>query len=152
MTPVTLRIRVAPEPVEVTVWPLRDEPLITTAMLLVAAAVVAGVTLASQSFWPGIAAFILLGCTLWRRILPITIAVGQSGVRQEILGRWSLIPWGSIHSLQIHPRGVLLLPDRTHNLLSPLRGVMIPLGRDKADILALLDYYLHQSDHQSNHR
>ncbi|ADB15198.1 hypothetical protein Psta_0511 [Pirellula staleyi DSM 6068] len=150
--PVALRIRVAPEPISITSWPLRDEPVKSMLMIVASGAVVTLVTVASQSFWVGIAAFILLGCTMWRTMLPITYSIGQTGVRMELLGRSSLIPWGAVQSIRTYPSGVLLLPDRQQNLFTPLRGVVIPLQGHKAEVQALLDYYLQQPDPITHHR
>jgi hypothetical protein len=78
----------------------------------------------------------------WRSWIPLTFEIGPSGVTQIVLGRKRRIPWTSILNYQVCLRGVLLLPDAVVTRLSPLRGLYLPWGRQRQEVLANFEYYL----------
>lgn len=140
--PPSLRIRVAPVEVTVRYWGLRDEPLGTWFRVLMGgvASAVAGHFLGHEGWGWGTLALILV--TLWRNLIPLRFEIGPHGITQVGLGRKSRILWTSILNYQVLANGVLLLPDAAVTRLSPLRGLYLPWGTQKEQVLANVEYYL----------
>lgn len=140
--PTSLRIRVAPEEVTVRFWGLRDEPLGTWLRIIVGgvASAVAGAYLGHEAWGWGTMGLMLL--TLWRNWIPLRFEIGPHGITQIVLGRRTRILWTSILNYQVYSRGVLLLPDAVVVPLSPLRGLYLPWGTQKEQVLANIEYYL----------
>ena len=146
-----LRIRVAPEEVRLTDWPLRQRPFSS----FVALALVGGaswlVGWAAQRWEVGAVAALVMAVTLWRTWLPVRYEIGGGGIVQVLFGRWRRrIPWTAILQYEIRSDGVLLLPDAVSTPLSPLRGLYLHWGDQREELLANLDYYL-QSWHAARH-
>jgi hypothetical protein len=137
-----LRIRVAPESVALASWPLRDRPLRAWALL----AAVAGASLLVGRFAPSVLygwlALAILALTSWRNWLPVRFEINSNGVTETAVWRTRRIPWTAVAQHEIHREGVLLLPDAAVNALSPLRGLYVPWGSRRQDVLANLEYYL----------
>ncbi len=136
------RVRVAPEEVTLTVWPLVQQPLGS----LVAAALGAGGSwLLAWSLarpWLGVLAAATLMALLWRTWLPVTYEIGVSGVTQIVLGRRRRIPWPAIRGYDVRGHGVLLVPDSQIAPLSPLRGLYLPWLDQREKVLASVEYHL----------
>ena len=94
-----------------------------------------------QVAYGGIALAALLIVT-WRTWLPRRFEIGATGVQERVLWRKRLIPWHAILQYEISPGGVLLMPDPVVNGLSPLRGIYIPWGQRRQELLAQLEYHL----------
>lgn len=137
-----LRIRVAPESVQLSCWPLRDRPLRAWGLLglVVAASVLVGRVAPNVQY--GWLALAVLLVTSWRTWLPVRFEIGSGGVTETVLWRKRRIPWTAIAQHEVHREGVLLLPDLAVNALSPLRGLYVPWRAHKQDVLANLEYYL----------
>jgi hypothetical protein len=80
--------------------------------------------------------------TSWRSWLPVAFEIGPSGVTQIVGWRKRRIPWTAILQYQVCLHGVLLLPDAVVTRLSPLRGIYLPWGRQRQEVLANFEYYL----------
>lgn len=145
-----LRISVAPEPVAIYVWPLRQRPVasIFTIGIAISASVFMGWW---YEFWPlgGIIAVLLAitGCPI---CLPQRFELSSGGIRHVVLGRARRIPWTAIRRYTIHSTGVVLLPDDQVIGLSPLRGLFLPWSGKRQEIQAHLEYHLQSS--AANHR
>ena len=137
-----LRIRVAPEAVTIVSWPLRDAPLRSWAAIALAAGVGALVGRYSPSAIYGWIAFVAMCITLWRVWLSVTFELNSNGVKQTVMWRSRRIPWTAIPQYEVCREGVLLLPDAVVNGLSPLRGLYLPWGAHRQEVLAHLEYYL----------
>ncbi len=137
-----LRIRVAPEDLALNVWGLRDLGWFGWINLLAAIAVSYGVNWLTG--WPpaGWAVLVVLAITLWRFWLPVRYELGPQGISQVALGRATRIPWTAILNYEIRSRGVLLYPDAVLTLLSPLRALYLPWGRQGEQVRAHIEYYL----------
>ena len=145
-----LRISVAPEPLTIHIWHLRQRPV--SSLLAICVAILASVFVGWWfEFWPlgGIIA-VLLTITGWTILLPQRYELSNVGVRHVVLGRVRLIPWAAIRRYTIHATGVVLLPDDQVIGLSPLRGLFLPWSGKRQEILAHLEYHLQSS--ATNHR
>jgi hypothetical protein len=151
-----LRIRVAPEEVSLTDWPLRQRPVSSLFALAIAGGTSWLVGWAANRWEVGAIAAAALGITLWRTWLPVRFEIGSGGIVQVIVGRFKRrIPWSAIQAYEVRQTGVLLLPDAVVTPLSPLRGLFLHWGDQREAVLASLDYYVHgwrTASHHSTHR
>lgn len=137
-----LRIRVAPEEATVRFWGLRDEPLATWLRIILGAAASGAVGSFLGSEWYGWGMLVVVLLTLWRTWIPLRFEIGPPGITQVVLRRRTRIPWTSILNYRICSRGVLLLPDAAVAPLSPLRGLYLPWGSQREQVIANIEYYL----------
>ena len=134
--------RDAPPAVRWRSWPLRDRPLRGALVLLGLIAV--GLLVHGLTGRPHLA-FLAVGAlvvALWRLFVPMTIEMNDQGVDRWILGRKRHIPWQAIRRHRVGPDGVLLLPDDDPSPLAALRGLYLPWGRHREEVLAHLRHYL----------
>jgi hypothetical protein len=136
------RIRVAPDEVTISDWPLRDRPLPSSLAVTLAAGASWLAVWATNNPAAGGAIAILLALTLWRTWLPVRYQLGGGGVVQSVLGWRRRIAWTAIRNYELHGDGVLLSPDAAVTSLSPLRGLYLPWGTRRDAVIAQLDYYL----------
>lgn len=133
--------RTAPPPLMWRVWPLEEGG--PTAWLL--ATLLGGAVLLAgwqtQSAVLALLAGAVAALAAWRYFLPVHYEVNSQGVFQTVLGRRRRVSWRSIGRLEVGHDGVLIAPaDR----FSPtLRGIYLPWGAHRAELLASMDYYLH---------
>lgn len=137
-----LRIRVAPEALTIRVWPLRDRPL--TSLGLLAVLIAAGLIVGWASPTPlyGWGTLLALGITTWRTWIPVRFELNSTGVQQNLFWSQQCIPWSAIQQCEVYREGVLLLPEAMVNGLSPLRGLYLPWGTQRAELLGSLEYHL----------
>lgn len=140
--PSPLRIRVAPEEVTLQVWGLRDWGWYGWLNLAIAGAASSGVAWLTGTPVAGWGVFFVLVLTLWRFWLPMRFELGPQGIKQTVLSRSARIAWTSILNYEIKPRGVILHADAVLTPLSPLRGLYLPWGRQREQVLAHVEYYL----------
>ena len=139
-----LRIRVAPEPVSLIDWPLRQRPASSLAVLALAGSASWLVGWAPMRWEAGAIATAALAITLWRTWLPVRFELNSSGITQVILDRFKRrISWSAIGAYDVRTDGVLLVPDPVVTPLSPLRGLYLHWGDQREAVLASLEYYVH---------
>lgn len=133
--------RVAPPPLRWRSWPMEEGGptawLLTAAMLSLTALV--GWVMAS-------AAWALLACGLlalacWRYFVPVYFEITPQGIVQEVLGRRQRIAWRSIANFEVCREGLFLSGDVC---CAALRGLYLPWGRHRAEVLALMHHHLQQ--------
>jgi len=151
-----LRIRVAPEEVSLTDWPLRQRPLGSLLALAAAGGLSWLVGWAATRWEVGAVVAAALAVTLWRTWLPVRFEINSGGIAQVLFGRWKRrIPWSAIQAYDIRSDGVLLVPDVVITPLSPLRGLYLHWGDQRDAVLANLEYYVHgwrAASRHSTHR
>ncbi|WP_425617668.1 hypothetical protein NA78x_001351 [Anatilimnocola sp. NA78] len=139
---VSLHIRVAPE--EVTLWhfPLRDRGL--GAWLAMLVPLLAGLLVAWRfdQWWAGVLVGLVGYAAIWRNWLPVQISLGATGIKERCLGFERRIGWTAIRSYEVRRFGLLLLPDDRLTRVAPLRGLYLHWGRQKGEVLAVVEYYL----------
>ena len=90
----------------------------------------------------GVLAGILVAIGLWRTWLPVRLEIGAMGVTRTVLGRERRIPWSAIARTSRLTSGVMVFPEMESTPLEALRGFWIPFGRQRDEVLAILDFYL----------
>lgn len=127
-------------------WPLKEGgrqlwPLVAAALPVAAAA---GLTTGDPRW--ALVALALLAAAAWRFFVPEVFEVNAQGIYQEILGRRRRIPWRAIECCEICGDGLFL--SRGRSPLALLRGSYVPWGDHRAEVLALVDYYLLHNRHE----
>lgn len=137
--------RTPPPPLRWRSWPMEEGgPAARTLMAaLLGMAALVGWSMAS-AFW-ALAAFALLGLAAWRYFLPVYFEINHQGIFQEVLGRRSRIAWRSIAGVEVCRHGLLLTPGDV--CCAAARGLYLPWGQHRAEVLALVGYHLQQLHH-----
>jgi hypothetical protein len=84
----------------------------------------------------------LLAVAAWRYFVPVQYEINPQGVFQEVFGMRHRISWRSIGHVELGRDGLLLAPARV--CCAACRGLYLPWGRHRAEVLALVHYHLHQ--------
>lgn len=138
----TIRPRQAPRDVQLRTWPLVDGEPLAWGCLLGAALLFGAAAYASSSVATGAVLAALVLMSVWRWWVPIHTEISAAGVTQRVLGRSRRIPWTAIGAIERRPQGLLILRGRGAAPLAALRGLYLPYRDHKADMLALVDFYL----------
>ncbi len=135
-----IEFRLAPEPLRLRCWPIRDEPVSTLAAVL-ASVLLCGLV-AQQTDWR-FAALLAVAqlVVLWRRLAPTTYEMNASGVIVRRV-RGKVLPWNRIAKAEFGRHGVLLLPVRNDSPWSRLRGIYIPWRSSETAVRGMLAFYL----------
>lgn len=147
---IVVRARPAPPTLRISVWPMRDEPGRSWALIAVLIGVSAICGLAAGHFAVGLLFFGLLSLTVKRLWLPVTYELSSKGVVYSSLVRRRRIPWSEFARYEIHDEGVFLSPDGEPQPFSALRGLFIRWNSRRDELLALLDFYLHSHAQPAN--
>jgi hypothetical protein len=81
-----------------------------------------------------------IGLSMWRFFVPAYYEFSAMGVTQQILHRRRRIAWQFIERCEICRAGIFLLPHDAP--LAVFRGLYIPWGAHRAEVLALIQFYL----------
>lgn len=84
----------------------------------------------------------LLAAAGWRYFIPVDFEISHQGIFQEALGRRTRIAWRSVMAVEVRREGLLFTPGDV--FLAASRGLYLPWGRHRAEVLALVSYYLRQ--------
>lgn len=142
--PAAALVRSPPPAIRWRVWPLVQGGPANALVVGAITAAAAMVGLATRNPAWALVALALTSAAAWRLFVPITFEINSQGVFQEFLGRRERIGWRAIHGCQPGQAGVFL------SLGGPLplfRGLYVPWQSHRAEVLALLDYYLMQIRH-----
>jgi hypothetical protein len=123
-------------------WPLRESlpaAFFVPVGLLAAGGAVRWVTGQTHLALVAVAA---LAIALWRFFLPVSFELNSEGVSQWVFGRRRRIAWREIRRYEVCSSGVLLLPRPDACPLDACRGLHLPWGKHRADVLAHIHYYL----------
>jgi hypothetical protein len=107
-------------------------------VLAVTVSVAAGYISASV-LWTTLAA-IAMATSMWRFFVPSYYEFSAMGVTQQIFHRRRRIAWQFIERCEICRAGVFLLPHDAP--LAVFRGLYIPWGTHRTEVLALIQFYL----------
>lgn len=132
-----------PPPVGWRSWPLEEGGLSAWMLSALAVALIVAVGLSTGSMQRTLAACLLLGLAAWRFFVPIHFELSAQGVSQELFGRQRRIPWRVFESCEVCREGVFLRPAAGD--LAPLRGMYLPWGKHQSEVMAFVEYYVHQS-------
>ena len=138
----SLHIRIAPEEVNLRVWPLRSGGWgVWIAMLLPLAA---GLLVAwrFEQWWAGVIVGLIGYASIWRTWLPVEVTLEATGIRERCLGWERKISWTAIRSYEVRPHGVMLYPDERLARIAALRGLYLHWGARRSEVLDVIEYYL----------
>jgi hypothetical protein len=135
----------APPTLSWRVWPARERPAGTAIVLGALVFVGLGVHwVTSQTHLAALAAAVL-AAALWRFFLPAAFELNPEGVDQLLFGRQRRIRWSAIRRYEICSAGVLLLPFADRSLVDTFRGLYLPWGSHRDEVLFQVRYYLDRS-------
>ena len=123
-------------------WPLRDHLPGTLVVAAVLAGVAFGVRWVTGQPHLALLASGALAVALWRFFLPILFELGPDGVDHWLLGRRRRVPWTAIQRYEVRSTGVLLLPFADRCEVDALRGLYLPWGEHRDEVLFQVRYYL----------
>ena len=136
------RTVLAPPPVQLVNWPLRDGGLrvrICMALVVGAAAVSGGLC---RSTSMGAAIFGLLVACSWRLWFPVQFEIGSKGITQTVLGRRSRIPWSTIARYDLLQSGILFLADTAPSAFGTFRGTYVAWNGQRKALLNVVEFFL----------
>jgi hypothetical protein len=131
-----------PVPIQWRSWPIREgafRALLVFLGLVAAWVLVRWIT--GQTHLASLA-MAALGLSLWRFFVPVTFELNAKGVDQSLLGRHRQIPWAAIGRYEVCRSGVLLLPQADRCPIDVFRGLYLPWGGRREEVLAHVRYHL----------
>lgn len=132
----------APPSVRWRVWPLLDQP--TRGVWVLAAAAFAGLLANWATGRPqlGVLVSLVLIAAVWRFFLPTSFELDRNGLNHRRLGHRRRISWKAIRGHEHCKAGVLLLPHTDACPMDHLRGIYLPWGENRAEVLAHIEFHL----------
>lgn len=127
-------------------WPMRDEPLASSLLLGFAIAVGIAASWIAQNGLTGVACATALLLALRHLWMPAEFQINELGVRRTVLGRSRRTPWREIGGYQIGSTAIAIWPDQEPSLQNVLRGVYIPYGRQRDQLIAIVELYMSRSE------
>ncbi|HVX14245.1 MAG TPA: hypothetical protein VHC22_23870 [Pirellulales bacterium] len=140
--PIPAARRTAPPPLRWRSWPLEEGG--SSAWLLAAALLaIAGLVgwVMSSPVWALVACSVF-ALSVWRYFVPVYFEINHQGIFQEVFSRRQRIAWRSIGSVEVCRSGLLLAPGDVY--FAAARGLYLPWGSHRAEVLALVGYHLQQ--------
>jgi hypothetical protein len=129
-----------PVPIAWRSWPVIDSVWELLGLSTVVVGVPAVVWSSSNNLPVAVACGLVAAFTVWKNYVPTTYEINALGVTSRTLGRSRRIPWISIDRFIVGRKGVFLTSSGAP--LEFLRGLYIPWGRHREQILSSLRYYL----------
>ena len=123
-------------------WPLGQNILGGSILLISLSVAGMGVHFVTGQIHLALLAAAVLAIALWRFFLPVAFELNADGVNQWLFGRHKLIPWRAIRRYEVYSSGVLLLPFYDGCVMDAFRGLHLPWGDHRDEVLAHLHYYL----------
>jgi hypothetical protein len=123
-------------------WPAKQHGLAATMLVIGIVAVGFLVRWTTGEVHLAAIAVVALSVALWRFFLPVRYELNDDGVQQSVLGRHRSVPWDAVHRYEICRTGVLLLPFPDYCQMDVLRGLYLPWGGHRDEILNRIHYYL----------
>ncbi|HEV3025447.1 MAG TPA: hypothetical protein VGX76_23410 [Pirellulales bacterium] len=125
-------------------WPIAEGGRPMGWLAALEAGMMAAVGTTTSSVGWSLAAGGLLAAAAWRALVPIAFEINSQGIAQEVFGRRHRISWRSVASCVVCRDGLWLSP--TAGRRSFHAGLYLPWGVHRAEVLALVDYYLPRDD------
>lgn len=134
---------VTPVPVTWRSWPIVDS-LGEFFFLTLTAGAAIGIAYRFAGPLTAVAAGIVLALVSWRYFVPTFFELSALGVSENCLGRKRRIPWISIDRYIVGRKGAYL--SSTGAPLEMLRGLYLPWGPHREQIVATLRYYIPRAE------
>ncbi len=131
-----------PAPVRWRSWPAGERLARALAVVVGLLITVVVVGWLSGEAYLGLLAVAALVVALWRFFVPVVYELSGKGVDQRVLGRHRRIPWQAIRRWEVRSAGVLLLPHEDRSAMAPFRGLYLPWGAHREEVLAQVRHYL----------
>jgi len=131
-----------PVPIQWRSWPVREGVVGASLVFLGLVAAWALVRWITGQMHLALLAMAALGLSLWRFFLPVTFELNAQGVEQSLLGRRRCTAWEAIGRYEVCKSGVLLLPHRDRCPIDVFRGLYLPWGSHREEVLAHVRYHL----------
>ncbi len=111
------------------------------ALVLVAAAVVLGVLIAKGTGDSilGLAAPLFIVASLSSFLFPTAYRLTDESVEVRSLGVWRARPWGEMRRMVVDDAGVFLSPFEKRNWLEAYRGLRLPFGGNRDQVVAYVE-------------
>lgn len=132
-----------PPPVNWRSWPLEEGGLSAWLLSVLAVTIIVAVGLTTASVQWALVACGVLAASAWRFFIPVHFELNAQGVFQEVLGRQRRILWRAFESAELCREGVYLRFAGGSFGLN--RGLYIPWGTHRSEVIAAVDYYLAQT-------
>lgn len=123
-------------------WPLVEHALGASLFVAGLAAVGVGVHWLTSQIHLAVLAVAVLLLAMWRYFLPIHYELTPDGVDQWMFGGHRRIPWTAIRRYEVCPSGVLLLPFADRSAMDAFRGLYLPWGDRREEVLFQVRFYL----------
>lgn len=123
-------------------WPMRDS--LPAGAMVVGGLMAAGasVGLLTAEVHLALLAVGVIAIALWRFFIPASFELNTDGVSQWLFGRRRRIPWKEIRRYEVCSSGVLLLPRADRCPIDSYRGLYLPWGQHRGEVLAQVRYHL----------
>jgi len=132
-----------------TVWPLIDRPWASLSLGVLTLAIGYAVYATSGKWYWTAAASLAIIVAAWRLFLPVTFEVTLRGLKQESMIQSARTPWSEIRAVRKCSGGLLLLSGNDDSPLDALRGLFLPWGPHRTELLQLTSLYLTGIDYES---
>ena len=129
----------APETLEWSVWPARERP--AAALVLLASLAVLGVLIAQGTGDRilGVAAPLFILGSVGSFIAKTRYRLTQDGVEVKALGVVRSRPWTEMRRATVDRGGVFLSPFESRSWLEAYRGVRLPFGGNRDQVVAFVE-------------
>ncbi|HUY92993.1 MAG TPA: hypothetical protein VMV10_29960 [Pirellulales bacterium] len=138
-----------PPPVSWRSWPLEEGGLSAWLLSVLAVTIIVACGLTTGSVQWALVACGVLAASAWRFFIPVHLELNAQGVFQEVLGRQRRIVWRAFESGELCREGVYLRFAGGSFALN--RGLYLPWGTHRAEVMAFVDYYLTQARQPDRH-
>ena len=127
---------------EILVWesfPLRDDYPRSLLLLILLAALPAGVYVTLGDPALVVVALLLPGLSLWRYFLPTTYEMSDDGVRFVTLGVTRARPWSHFRNYYVHDVGIHLSSFPAPSPLDPFRGTFLRFRGNREEVVRFIE-------------
>ena len=124
------------------VWPVLEQPGLGVVILLAVAFAGLATQWATGRPQLGLLAAAVLLAAVWRFFLPISFELDRNGIVQQLFGYRRRVHWKAIRRHERCNEGVLLLPHADDCPMDRLRGLFLPWGVYRRNVVEQIDFHL----------
>jgi hypothetical protein len=123
-------------------WPLVDAaPYSALLVMALSATGLLAAATTGRTVWAVAVPLVLAACG-WRFFVPVRYELDKSGVTQQVHGWVQRTLWTDVRSFDVCPRGVMLFSHTETIPLDAFRGVYLPWGERRDEVLSAVRFYL----------
>jgi hypothetical protein len=136
-------------PLEWSVWPAKEKPLLTLGLILLLLAIWIGVGyIYREAVWV-VLAVVLLSGAVEPYFVVTRFRLDEEGIAVRHLFTTKQKPWAELRSWYPDRNGVLVSPFAQPSRLENFRGLYLRFGDRRTQVLAVLEYKIRQGGKQS---